>query len=216
MGEGKSVIDVEITEGFWLGETEVTQGQWQKPMGTTPWKGKENVREGDDYAASCISYDDAVAFVEKMTTQGHTSGNLLSGWKYALPTEAQWEYACRAGTTTKYSFGNSDSGLGEFGWFDENAADVGEGFAHQVGLKKPNAWGLRDMHGNVWEWCADWYDKNLQGGRDPVGPSTGSNRVFRGGSWYTVALGCRSAHHIGNSPVSHFDYVGFRLAVVPE
>jgi formylglycine-generating enzyme required for sulfatase activity len=109
-------VKVRLSKGFWLGETEVTQGQWLKLMGTSPWKEDSSLKEGSSYPATYISHDDAVAFVKKLTDQERHAGRLAAGWHYALPTEAQWEYACRAGTTTKYSFGNSESDLG--GWLD--------------------------------------------------------------------------------------------------
>src|SRR5262249_5664972 len=138
--EHEEQVEVQLSSGFWLGETEVTQGQWQKLMGTAPWKGKDEVKEGSNYAASYISHNDAMAFLSKVINQEQTANRLPAGWTYALPTEAQWEYACRAGTKTKYSFGKSESQLGQYGWFEKNANSVGEKYAHQVGLKKPNAW----------------------------------------------------------------------------
>jgi formylglycine-generating enzyme required for sulfatase activity len=215
MGEGDSAVDAELTRGFWLGETEVTQGQWQKIMGTTPWKGpgRFHVKEGDDYAASYISHDDAMACLKKLTNQE----TLPKGWKYSLPTEAQSEYACRAGTTTKYPFGDSASSLVDYGWFGENAKKKSENYAHVVGSKTANAWGLRDMHGNVWEWCSDWYGKTLKGGKDPVGPSSGSDLVvIRGGSWDSFAADCRSASRSWYSPEDRENYLGFRIAIVQE
>jgi formylglycine-generating enzyme required for sulfatase activity len=216
MGEDDAKVDVELTKGFWLGETEVTQGQWQKVMGTTPWKGKAYVKEGENYAASYISHDDAVACCEKLTAHESNAGRLPKGWKFSLPTEAQWEYACRSGTTTTFSFGNNESLMRHNGWYFKNAVGVDEQYAHQVGQKKANAWGLRDMHGNVWEWCSDWYGEKLAGGRDPQGSSAGSNRVNRGSSWDIDAVYCRSANRSRGSPDERGYSVGFRLAAVHE
>ena len=212
-------VQVTLTRGFWLCETEVTQGQFQAVMQSTPWKGKVNVKEGLDYAASYISHDDAVAYCEKLTKQERAGGRLPAGWKYVLPTEAQWEYACRAGTTTKYSFGDDESRLSDYGWWggiigDGNAKT--EQYAHRVAQKKSNPWGLQDMHGNVWEWCADWYGAELPGGRDPLGASSGSLRVNRGGCWYNVASGCRSAVRSWGSPGNRDYFLGFRVAGVPS
>jgi RNA polymerase sigma factor (sigma-70 family) len=248
MGEGDDTIDVELSKGFWLGETEVTQGQWQKPMGTSPWSGRRGwgappgknnppPKEGPDYAASYISHDDALSFCKKLTTQEQDAGRLPKGWEYSLPTEAQWEYACRAGTKAKFSFGDDESQLTQYAWsWNPVLAPRNiSGFVHQVGLKKPNAWGLRDMHGNVWEWCSDWYASKRSGGKDPVGPTTpqppgappppgvppppdgssGKNRVIRGGSWVEPPLGCTSANRFYSNPRDGNSVQGFRLAAVP-
>ncbi|HIG30388.1 MAG TPA: formylglycine-generating enzyme family protein, partial [Verrucomicrobiales bacterium] len=118
------------------------------------------------------------------------------GKTYRLPTEAEWEYACRAGTNTTWSFGDDEKDLGDYGWYKENAFDIGEKYAHQVGLKKPNAWGLYDMHGNVWEWCHDYYGDDYykkSRKKDPMGPAPGAFRVFRGGSWDYYSRDSRSA-----------------------
>ena len=140
IGEKNRQAEVTLTSGFWLGETEVTQGQWSQFMESSPWSGKDHVKEGPDFAASCISHDDAVSFCEKLTTQQRNAGTLPKDWKYSLPTDAQWEYGCRAGTKTTYSFGDDESQLGEYGWFSESALETGERYAHKVGQKKPNAW----------------------------------------------------------------------------
>ena len=157
---------VTLTKPFLLGVHEVTQGQWQAVMGTTPWKGKQYVKEGDDYPATYVSWNDAVEFCRKLSEK--------EGLEYRLPTEAEWEYACRAGTTTAYSFGDDASELGEYAWYRENAWDAGQKYAHTVGQKKPNPWGLYDMHGNVWEWCEDRYGVYHAGAAtDPTGPAAG-------------------------------------------
>jgi formylglycine-generating enzyme required for sulfatase activity len=181
-------------------------------MGTTPWSGKDHVKEGEDYAASHISHDDAVECMKKLTGQG----TLPKGWKFSLPTEAQWEYAIRAGTTTRFSFGDDDFWLIVHGWYAENADKKTEEYAHQAGVKKPNAWGLKDMHGNLREWCSDWYGRPLQGGKDPVGPSSAPFRVHRGGCWASHADACRSAYRFRGAPGVQNDDVGFRIATVHE
>ena len=249
MGVGDDTVDIELSKGFWLGETEVTQGQWKKLMGTSPWSGRTGVgarastdntppKEGSDFAASYISYDDALAFCKKLTAQEQDAGRLPKNWKYSLPTEAQWEYACRAGTKTKFSFGDDESQLSQYAWFTDNVDKVKEPYAHQVGLKKPNAWGLCDMHGNVWEWCTDRYASKRSGGKDPVGPSTprsaggppvpvgpippppdgssGRNRVVRGGSWIDPPAGCSSANRFYSNPRLGNSVQGFRIAAVPS
>jgi formylglycine-generating enzyme required for sulfatase activity len=132
-----------------------------------------------------------------------------------LPTEADWEYACRGGTTTEYSFGNEGEKLGDYGWFAGNSG----GQSQPVGAKYPNPWGLFDMHGNVWEWCQDWFDEeyyNRSPKTDPTGPDHGSYRVIRGGSWGVVAGGCRAAVRGRLGPASRDDDLGFRVAAVPS
>ncbi|MDB5344622.1 MAG: hypothetical protein JWP89_2999 [Schlesneria sp.] len=137
------------------------------------------------------------------------------GWKYALPTEAQWEYACRAGTKTRFSFGDVGAELEDYAWFYENAYKKQEDNAHVVGLKKPNPWGLKDMYGNVWEWCSDRYSIELPGGRDPNSDS-GDIVMHRGGSWVSDADHCRSASRDGASPEPEGNLGGFRVAAVRE
>ncbi|MCS5583799.1 MAG: formylglycine-generating enzyme family protein [Pseudomonadales bacterium] len=170
---------VTITKPFYMQTTEVTQGQWKAVMGTEPWKGKEYAKEGPDYAASFVSWDAAVAYCKKLSE--------AEGKTYRLPTEAEWEYACRAGTQTTWSFGNDEKELGDYAWYDENVRDIGEEYAHQVRLKKPSAFGLYDIHGNVFEWCYDYYGEDYykqSPEKDPPGPASGSFRVVRGGSWW--------------------------------
>ncbi|MGM0488128.1 MAG: formylglycine-generating enzyme family protein [Planctomycetota bacterium] len=202
---------VRITQPFYLGETEVTQGQWEAVMESQPWDGERYAEEGSDYAASWISWEDAVAFCERLSEK--------EGRTYRLPTEAEWEYACRAGTDTAYSFGDDPSELGEYAWFVDNAMNVGEQYAHEVGRKRANYFGLYDMHGNVWEWCADWYDSDYYGDsptEDPSGPTSGSDRVYRGGGWAFAAWRCRSSYRFGLFPASRSSlYLGFRVARGP-
>jgi formylglycine-generating enzyme required for sulfatase activity len=144
--------NVAISKSFYMQTTEVTQRQWKAVMGTEPWKGQEYskyVKEGANYPASYVSWDDAVAYCKKLSEKERKT--------YRLPTEAEWEYACRAGTETRWSFGDDENKLGDYAWYDKNAWDIDEKYAHQVGLKKSNAFGLYDMHGNVFEWCHDYY-----------------------------------------------------------
>jgi len=230
--DDENQVQVTLTKGFWLGQHEATQAEWQRVMQTAPWSGRGNRKQGDNYPATYVSWKDAMEFCEKLTDQEHTAGRLPSGWQYTLPTEAQWEYACRAGTKSRFSFGDDDSHLTEYGWFDKNGSHAGERYAHLVGQKKANPWGLYDMHGNVWEWCRDWYAEELAGGTDPQGPSQGSYRVYRGGSWIHSAWCCRSALRYWSLPDdrnfgegAEGDYVnppncnanlGFRVAAVPS
>jgi formylglycine-generating enzyme required for sulfatase activity len=187
---------VTISKAFYMQTTEVTQGQWKSVMGTEPWKRQRYFKEGDNYPAQCVSGDDAVAYCKKLSEK--------EGKTYRLPTEAEWEYACRAGTKTTWSFGDDDALLGQYAWYGENAQDIDERYAHQGGLKKPNAFGLYDMHGNVREWCHDYYvfDYYKQSPEnDPTGPAcgslpgpvSGSFRVMRGGSWGSDSRYSRSA-----------------------
>ncbi|MCA9048380.1 MAG: SUMF1/EgtB/PvdO family nonheme iron enzyme [Planctomycetaceae bacterium] len=200
---------VRITQPFYLGVTEVTQGQWTAVMGTEPWKGEDYVREGADFPATYVSWEDAVEYCKRLTSR--------EGVTYRLPTEAEWEYACRGGTTTRFHFGSSETSLGDYAWFDGNAWDVDEKYAHLVRQKRPNGFGLYDMHGNVWEWCQDEYDAEYyktSSAADPRGPSEssgGSRRVYRGGCWYDSPQGCRSAHRGGYSPSSRHGDLGFRV-----
>ena len=198
--------EVTITKGFYLGEYELTQGQWEAVMGTTPWSGQSHVQENPDHPAVYISWEDVQAFVAKL--------NEVEGKEvYRLPTEAEWEYACRAGTTTRWSLGDDESQLADYAWYAGNAWGVGENYAHQVGTKLPNPWGLYDMHGNVYEWCQDWYGTYLSGAQtDPMGPSTGSDRVIRGAAFNNLARLTRSADRDYYSPDAlDGDDIGARL-----
>ena len=207
MGEVGSAVAVTLTRPFWLGKTEVTQGQWEQVMGTKPWSGSGG-KSAADLPATNVNWTDATEFCKKLTQRERGTGKLPANEEYRLPTEAEWEYACRAGTTTKYSFGDDESKLGDFAWFSGNSGNA----AHKVGTKQANPWGLYDMHGNIWEWCSDWYDGKLAGGADPAGPGGGSNRVHRGGSWRNGPVYCRSANRSFFVPSHRIDCLGFRVA----
>lgn len=190
---------VKITKPYYLSVCEVTQQQYQKVMGERPWAGKPLVRERSNCAATYISWKNAVEFCVKLSE--------LESTTYRLPTEAEWECACRAGTITAYSFGNDSTELETFGWYDRNAYKDGGQYAHAVGQKRPNAWGLYDMHGNVWEWCQDWYagyDSKKKNTIDPTGPKKGRVRVWRGGGFADSALNLRCATRLS------FGRVGYR------
>jgi formylglycine-generating enzyme required for sulfatase activity len=195
----ESQAEVTLSAPFWLAKTEVTQAQWEAVMGANPSHFKS-----PNLPVENVSWDDAQSFLAKLNEKGI----LPEGWKFALPTEAQWEYACRAGEKGPYSGGS----LEEVGWYDRNSGSK----THEVGQKKPNAWGLHDMQGNVWEWCADWYDDTLKGGVDPTGPSSGDYRVYRGGSWFNDASRCRAAYRRRNFPGGRRFNLGFRPALVPS
>ena len=194
--------EVTLSRPFYMGVTEVTNGQWQRVMGSVPSKWKDA-----DRPVETVSWEEAVAFCRKLS---ELPEERKAGRVYRLPTEAEWEYACRAGTDTKYSFGDAEGQLDAYGWYDKNSG----GKTHPVGQKQPNAWGLHDMHGNVWEWCSDWYGEYPRGGvTDPQGWSGGSNRVNRGGSWNNTARNCRSANRNRNNPSNRNNNLGFRLAL---
>ena len=198
MGDGAGVA-VTLTQGFSLGKTEVTWGEWQRVMGKV-FQGQKYDVASKDFPASGITWNEAIEFCKKLTATEHTNGRLPAGESYRLPSEAEWECACRAGTETAFSFGDDESKLSEYAWFDGNALKVNEPYAHKVGLKRTNPWGLYDMHGNVWEWCSDWHGDALSGGTDPVGPNVGSLRVIRGGGWGNDPVGCRSAYRGSSVP----------------
>ena len=150
----RPVHTVTISQPFYMGKYEVTQAQWRAVMPSEPWSGQSYTIDQDNAAASYISWDDAQDFCQAVQTQ--------TGYAVRLPSEAEWEYACRASSTTKYCFGGDASQLGSYAWFYDNAYNAGEKYAHAVGQKEPNDWGLYDMHGNVWEWCEDrWHDYYL-------------------------------------------------------
>jgi formylglycine-generating enzyme required for sulfatase activity len=200
MGEDQKAHKVTLTKPFELGVYEVTQQQYVQVMGTNPSKFK-----GPQNPVEQVTWDDAVEFCRKLSSLPEEKA---AGYVYRLPTEAEWEYACRAGTKTKYSFGDSESELGDYGWYDKNSG----GTPHPVGSKKPNAWGLYDMHGNVYEWCQDWYGDYPSGSvTDPTGPASGSDRVIRGGSWFYFSDGCRSAYRSRISPDFRDLSLGFRV-----
>ena len=197
--------EVTISRGFWLGKVEITQAQWESVMGTRPWEGQDLVQENPNYPAVYISWEDVQAFIAKLN---RAEGAAV----YRLPTEAEWEYACRAGTTTRWSFGDHESQVGDYAWYADNAWDVGEKYAHAVGTKLPNPWRLYDMHGNVWEWCQDWYESYSSSAQiDPTGPILGSSRVVRGGNFAYNAWNARSAVRRCNSPNRRNSGIGARL-----
>ena len=209
--------EVTLTQGYWMGKYEVTQAQYEAVMRTNPSGSK-----GADLPVESVSWNDAKEFCAKLTASEKAVGRLPEGYEYTLPTEAQWEYACRAGTTTALNSGKNLSGyrecpeVDEVGWYWYNSEIDGKRTTHPVGQKLPNAWGLYDMHGNVMEWCSDWYgDYPTSVLTDPTGPGAGSGRVVRDGYWGGDAYYCRSAFRSSSYPSYYYSSRGFRVALAP-
>jgi formylglycine-generating enzyme required for sulfatase activity len=199
---------VRISRGFWMGRCPVAKAEWRSIMNGAPWLETRLVADLAEGPAEWISWDDARALIARLNQRGEGS--------FRLPTEAEWEYACRAGSTTQYQFGDAVDlkELGEHAWYARNADVVGRKYAHPVGTRRPNAWGLYDMIGNVWEWCSDFYgaDAYARGSAvDPVGPASGVKRVVRGGCWYDDERLLRSAHRHAQYPSYRIVGVGMRL-----
>jgi formylglycine-generating enzyme required for sulfatase activity len=222
---------VVLTTGFWLGEYEVTQAEWTAVMGSNPstiWKDSS----GPKVPVQNISWFEAVDFCRRLTDRERARGTLPPGFEYALPTEAQWEYACRAGTTTAYSFGDDPAELHKYGNFNDRSGGFDNGFEKAdktqddgykytapVGSYLANAWGFYDMHGNVWEWCQDALNPDTPYAAaevtDPMG-SVGTHRAYRGGGWQNMAIRCRSANRRATEPSDRIDDLGLRPALVPS
>jgi len=197
--DSKPPHQVTLSKPFYLGTYQVTQSQWKTIMGKNPSK-----FTGDTRPVEQVSWNDGQEYVRKLNSREGVN-------MYRLPTEAEWEYACRAGTGARFCFGDDEARLEEYAWFDDNS----KGETHPVGQKKPNLWGLYDMHGNVWEWCQDWFAESyykVSPDKDPQGAKNGSFRVFRGGGWFDNAGGCASAYRYRDAPGGRFNYLGFRLA----
>jgi formylglycine-generating enzyme required for sulfatase activity len=216
-------VEVTLTKGFWAGKYEVTQGQWKRVVGAFPKE--QPAGEGDDFPVVWVNYAEAEAFCRKLTEQARKSGQLPEGWEFRLPTEAQWEYACRAGTTTATSFGDRlSSKQANFQGKPYNGAEDGPSLkrAAKVGSYPANAWGLHDMHGNVVEWCRDWYHRKLPGGKDPdLSSKRGTmnrdgtfSRSRRGSAWSDNGWASRSALRQRYEPERRADHIGFRVVAV--
>jgi formylglycine-generating enzyme required for sulfatase activity len=205
--------NVSLTKGFYLGKYEVTQAQYMAVIGTNP--SQFNATGNGNRPVEKVNWTEAVAFCTQLTTQEQAAGRLPAGWAYVLPTESQWEYACRAGTTTRFSWGDSIASTNaNYNW--DGGANDGNDFkqTRDVGQYAANPWGFFDMHGNVWEWTADWYQAAYPSGNpvvDPTGPASGSYRVKRGGSWDNGGTDLRSTRRHGTSPGNRNYGMGFRV-----
>ena len=206
-----------LTQGFFLGVHQVTQADWQEVMGANPshfWKNQLPVET--------VSWVNAIVFCNTLSQMDgknpyynnrENTVTILGGNGYRLATEAQWEYACRAGAVTAYGFGDTIDRLFKYAWCRGNSSEK----TRKVGRKKPSAWGLHDMHGNVFEWCWDWYgDYPVEQATDPSGPSEGQYRVLRGGSWYSFPLHIRSAYRGWSEPARSGYDIGVRVCFCPE
>lgn len=195
------MTEVHISQPFWLGKTEVTQAQWRAVMGFNP-----SYFQGNNRPVERVSWHEALEFCRRLTERERVAGRLPEGYVFTLPTEAQWEYACRAGTT-----GTHAGNVADMGWINVNSNTQ----THPVAQKQPNAWGLYDMHGNVWEWCLDRYGHYPGGTQiDPQGAETGVGRVYRGGRWGNSANFARSAYRLADPPEHRGVSLGFRVALV--
>ena len=233
-GKDEDQIEVTLSQPFYMAQSEVTQKQWLEvtgktltqqietksgPIGRSAKLVKEASAVGPDQPMCFVNWDDAIDFCQKLTALEKEKGTLPEGLVYALPSEAQWEYACRAGTQTVFAFGNtltSDQanfygkkpyGVKEEGIYREKTTPVK--------TFPPNPWGLYDMHGNLYEWCSDYYSEKALGGTDPIGPAEGESRIIRGGTWNRVANSCRSAYRYSSRPESRSYNIGFRVVLEP-
>jgi formylglycine-generating enzyme required for sulfatase activity len=223
---GRSIIEgpqaaVTISQGFWMGKCELTQEDYLAVVGSNPsyFNGdRSGPPDNDqDYGIDLtrpveqVSWHDATNYCARLTELERIAGRIPTNYVYRLPTEAEWEYACRAGTTTRFYYGDDPgyTNLTNYAWYFDNSD-----MTHSVGQLLPNAWGLYDMAGNVWEWCQDWYDAYPDGSRtDPQGAVTGTSRLWRGGGWFRIAQYCRSARRFNNLPTYTYDGLGFRVVL---
>lgn len=224
---GEDQVDVVLTQGFWTAKYEATQGQWARVVGALPGDLSPQLPAGDDFPVGNVNFAEAETFCQRLTAFARRSRMLPVDWEFRLPTEAQWEFACRAGTTTATSFGERlSSRQANFKGKPYNGAEPGPSLnrAARVGSYPPNAWGLHDMHGNTFEWCRDWYHATLPGGTNPdlyVAKSTAArtpqgdiSRVRRGGCWADDGWPCRSAFRARFEPERRYDHIGFRIVAV--
>jgi len=206
---GEARHEVTLSRGFWMGRSPITQEQYKALIGENPSHFKES---GARAPVEQVDWDQARAFCEKLNERLRQTGD-NDYCEFRLPTEAEWEYACRADSKGAYCFGDKKAELGEYAWYEKNSG----GKTHVVGQKRPNDWGLYDTHGNVWEWCQDWFAEYPVGPvTDPKGPQEGQDRVRRGGSWCSTAGRCRSACRCCVRSSSRYGLVGFRVVLAPR
>ena len=204
--------EVTLSRAFWLGRYPVTQAEYAKVM-----MGENHSRfKGENRPVESVSWEEAVEFCRRLTEHCRTAGTLPEGNEFRLPTEAEWEYCCRAGGTSAYCYGDDEARLADYAWYERNSKKE----THEVGLKKANSWGLHDMHGNVWEWCLDAEEwsaryKDKESVVDPLSDS-GQRRVNRGGSWHSTGRNCRSAFRFALVPALRHDGLGFRVCLAPS
>jgi formylglycine-generating enzyme len=224
---GENQVAVTLTKGFWMGQYEVTQGDWKRIVGKLPGELTAGGGSGDNFPVYNVNFAESEGFCHCLTEQARAAGDLPSDWEFRLPTEAQWEYACRAGTTTATAFGDKiSSRQANFQDRPYNGAEEGPSLkrATKVGSYPPNAWGLYDMHGNVVEWCRDWFHTRLPGGIDPDlywAKSTATrnrdgtlSRSRRGSAWTDPGWVSRSAFRQRFEPERRADHIGFRIVAV--
>ena len=213
-------VEVTLTKGFWTGKYELTQSEWRRIAGPLPGPLTAAGGEGDDFAVYNVNFPEAEDFCSKLTAKARAAGELPAGWEFRLPTEAQWEYACRAGTTTATAFGDKlSSNQANFQGQPYNGAQPGPSLkrASKVGSYPPNPWGLCDMHGNMFEWCRDWYHPRYPGGTDPdLHDARRMSRSRRGGGFTDDGWACRSAFRLRFEPERRFDHIGFRVVAVQK
>lgn len=218
-------VAVTLTRGFWMAKYETTQAQWTRVAGALPGPLTTELPAGDDLPVGNVNFFEAEGFCRRLTDGARRSGRVPADWEFRLPTEAQWEYACRAGTTTATAFGHRlSSTQANFKGSQYNGADAGPslGRAARVGTYPANPWGLHEMHGNTFEWCRDWFHSVMPGGNDPDlysvrgAPNRDGtfSRVRRGGSWAGEGWSCRSAFRLRFPPEQRYDHIGFRVVLV--
>ena len=197
--------NITISQKFWIGTHEITQSKFEAVMGSNP-----SFFKGENLPVEKVSFDQAVEFCKALTIKDLGEGRIRQNMIYRLPSEAEWEFACLGGANSPFSFGEV-SQANDYAWSAENAADK----TQSVGQKQPNAWGLYDMHGNVWEWVLDWFAPHPKDHQliDPVGPPSGEHRVFKGGGWYHEAKFSRANSRFMMAPDMGINFVGFRVVL---